>query len=68
MGLETFVYLIVILAVLGIAWWAISSFNLPPPVRIVAVVVIALVAIVLLLQIVGFGGAGGFHFARGGCP
>lgn len=45
--------LIVVLAIIGIAWWAITQIPMPPPIRIVAVVVIALVAIVFLMQFIG---------------
>ncbi len=58
--------LIIVLAVIGIAWWAITQLPLPPPIRIVAVVIIAIVAIFLLLSLApGLGGVGGFHLGRG---
>lgn len=47
--LTTLIYLLIVLAVIGVAWWAITQFTLPQPVRVIAVVVIAIVAIVLLL-------------------
>ena len=47
---------LIILAVIGIGWWAINQLSLPPPIRMVAVVVIAVVAIVLLLRLMPGGG------------
>lgn len=48
--MEILISLIIILAIIGIAWWAITQIPLPPPFRIVASVVLALVAIVVLLH------------------
>lgn len=57
--METIVTLLVALAIFGIAWWAINQFDLPPPLRMVAVVIIAIVAILLLLPLAG---GPGIHF------
>ena len=53
--MHALIMLIVVLAVIGIAWWAISQIPLPPPLRIVAVVVVALIAIVALMDFAGAG-------------
>lgn len=49
--IQLLIYLLVIFAILGIAWWALSQIPLPQPFRIIAVVVMALIAIVVLLKI-----------------
>lgn len=55
--LTLLLYLVVAAAIVGIAWWAINQFSLPPPVRAIVVVVIALVCIVFLVQFLpGLGG------------
>ena len=45
--------LLIYLAILGVAWWALNEIAPPKPFRIVAVVIIALVAIYMLLSLVG---------------
>lgn len=57
--METIVTLLVALAIFAIAWWAISQLDLPPPLRMVAVVIIAIIAILLLLPLAG---GPGIHF------
>lgn len=54
--LTTLVALLVVLAVIAIAWWAIQQMNLPQPFRIIAVVVVAVLAIVVLLNYLPPGG------------
>lgn len=49
--IELLIYLLVIFAILGIAWWALTQIPLPAPFRVVAVVVVAVIAILVLLQI-----------------
>lgn len=63
------VYLICLLGVLAIAYWAVTKMGLPQPFQIVIVVVVAIIAIMLLMQIAGGGGIGslGLHSAHG-CP
>lgn len=57
--LSTLIALLILLAVVGIAWWAIQQMSLPQPFRIIAVVVVAVLAIVVLLNYLP--GAGGLH-------
>ena len=54
--MEILIPLIILLAVVAIAWWAINQMALPQPMRIIAVVVIAIVAIVILLEYVPHAG------------
>lgn len=64
--LHLLIALVVALVIVGIAWWAINQFALPPPVRMVAVAIIAIVAILLLLEFAGVGG-GGLGLGSGRC-
>lgn len=52
--METLISLLVILAIIGIVYWAVTQIPLPPPMGMVLNVVIAIVAILLLVQFVGF--------------
>jgi uncharacterized membrane protein YwzB len=47
----TLITVIIFLAVVGIAWWAINEFQLPQPFRIAAIAVAAIVAIIYLLKL-----------------
>jgi hypothetical protein len=58
--MELLISLIVVLAIIGIAWWAITQIPMPPPIRIAATVIVAVIAILFLLQFVG----GGLHLVR----
>ena len=49
--IDVLVNLIIICAILGIAWWALSALPLPAPFGIVVRVAFALVAIILLLGV-----------------
>lgn len=49
--LTLLITLIVVLAIIAIAWWAINQLTLPPPVRMIAVLLIAALAIVVLLNL-----------------
>jgi cation transporter-like permease len=49
--INTLIYLIIVLAVIAIVWWAISHFDFPQPVRIVAIAVIAIIALLLLVSL-----------------
>ena len=42
---------ILVLAILAIAWYAISQFNLPPPFRIAIICVFCIVAILFLVRL-----------------
>lgn len=69
MGIDI-VYLLCVLGVLAIVYWAVMKMGLPQPFQIVIVVVVAIVAIMLLMSLAGGGGglgSLGFHSARG-CP
>lgn len=55
--METLIALLVILAIIGILWWAVTQIPLPPPVRIAASVIVAIVAVVVLLNYL----PGGLH-------
>ena len=45
--------LIILLAILGLAFWAVQQLTMPQPVRVVVTVVLAIVAIVWLAQAFG---------------
>ena len=49
--LSLLIWLIIICAVLGIAWWVIGQIPLPPPMNIVIRVVFGLIVLVLLLYL-----------------
>ena len=53
--------LLIVVAILAIAWWAISMAPIPAPFRWVVAVIFAVIAIVLLLAFVGPGFGPGFH-------
>lgn len=61
--ISTLISLVVILLVVGILWWAITSIPLPEPVSTVVRVAFAVIVALALLAYF-FGGAGG---ALGGC-
>lgn len=50
--LDVLINLLIICAILGIAWWAISQLPLPAPFGVVMRIIFALVAIILLLGVV----------------
>lgn len=45
--------LIILLAIMGLAFWAVQQLTMPQPVRVVVTVVLAIVAIVWLAQAFG---------------
>ena len=45
--------LIILLAIMGIVFWAVQQLTMPQPVRVVVTVVLAIVAIVWLAQAFG---------------
>ena len=47
--------LLIVVAVIAIAWWAVSQAPIPPPFRWVVAVIFAIIAIVVLLEFVGPG-------------
>lgn len=47
------IQLVIIIAILAIAWWAISKFPLPEPLRMVVIAVITILAILWLAQASG---------------
>ena len=58
---------IIIFAIIGIAYWVLTQIPLPPPLRIVVIAVVGVIAIVFLLSLVGggFGSLGGFGCGHG---
>ena len=55
--LQLLIYLVVVLLVIGVAWWLIDYIPLPPPInkiaKIVVIVIGALLIIGALLQLTG---------------
>jgi hypothetical protein len=51
------VTLIVVLALVGIVWWAVNAIPVPEPVRIVVIAAVAILAIVLLVRLLPGAGA-----------
>jgi hypothetical protein len=47
--LEVLINLLIICAILGLVWWALSAIPMPAPLTVVVRVAFALVAIILLL-------------------
>ena len=47
--LTLLLWLIVIVAIFGVAWWALSQIPLPPPFRVVVNIVFAVVAVIVLI-------------------
>ena len=45
--------LIILLAIMGLAFWTVQQITMPQPVRVVVTVVLAIVAIVWLAQAFG---------------
>lgn len=45
------VTLIILLAIAGVLWWAITNLGLPEPVRIVAITIVAIVCLIVLLSL-----------------
>lgn len=45
--------LIGLLLIIAIAWWAISSLSLPPPIRMIVIVVIAVLCILWVASTFG---------------
>ena len=50
--IATLIWLLVMLAIFAVIWWAITQMNLPDPIRIVVVCVMAIIALLLLLSLV----------------
>jgi hypothetical protein len=58
------IWLLIVLVIFGVVWWAITQIPLPPPMRVVANVVFAIAAILVLLYLAqSFMGAPP-HFSR----
>lgn len=53
--MDLLIQLLVICAILGIAYWAFTKIPLPQPFNIVVSVIFAIVAIVLLCDFAGIG-------------
>lgn len=59
--------LIIVCAIIGIAWYAINQIPMPPPMRVVIIVVACVIAILFLASLLGGGTLGGFSGLRLGC-
>lgn len=59
--------LIIICAIIGIAWYAISQIPMPPPMRVVIIVVCCIIAIVVLASFLEGGSIGNLGALRLGC-
>lgn len=57
--MELLISLLVVLLIIGLAYWAVNAIPLPQPVRVAAIVVIAIIAIIFLLSYVP-----GVHLTR----
>lgn len=58
--------LIIVCAIIGIAWYAINQIPMPPPMRVVIIVVACVIAILFLASLLQ-GGVGAFGALRLGC-
>lgn len=47
------IWLIIIVAAFGIAWWILSQIPIPPPMRVVVNVVLGIIALIMLLWLAG---------------
>lgn len=54
------IYLLIVCAIIYVAWWGLSKIPLPEPVRIIVIVVICIAALLFLLQLLQ-GGPGLFR-------
>lgn len=59
MLISLLINLIIIMLVLGVAWWIISIIPLPPPFAMIAQVILVLIALILLIDLLL--GVGGWH-------
>ena len=51
------IWLLCLIAIAGVVWWALQQIPLPQPIRIIIVVVFAIIAIIILLDLAN-GGSG----------
>lgn len=49
------IWLLCMLAILGVIWWALQQIPLPPPIRLAVVIVFAIIAILILLDLANGG-------------
>jgi hypothetical protein len=60
--------LIIVCAIVGVAWYAITAIPMPPPVRVLIIVVICIIVIIFLASLLQGGALGGsFPALRLGC-
>jgi hypothetical protein len=45
------IWLLVMLAIFAIVWWAIQQMGLPDPIKIVVVVIVAIIALLVLVSL-----------------
>jgi hypothetical protein len=61
--------LIILCAIIGVAWYAMNAIPMPPPFRVIIIVVICIIVILFLASLLqGTGGLGGFGGLRLGRP
>lgn len=49
------IWLLCLIAIAGIVWWALQQIPLPQPIRIIIVVVFAIIAIIILMDLANGG-------------
>jgi len=49
--IATLIWLLVMLAIFAIVWWAIQQMGLPDPIKIVVVVIMAIIALLVLVSL-----------------
>lgn len=60
--MSVLITLLILCAILAVAYWAFNQLSLPPPIRMVAVVIVAILAILILLQLApGIGSGVSLH-------
>ena len=60
--------LLIVCAIVGVAWWALQQFPMPQPIRMLVILVIAIVVIIFLASMLQGGSlGGGFSGFRLGC-
>lgn len=55
------IWLLILVAIVGIVWYVLQNVPLPPPLRIVVMVIVAIICIIFLLQLGGMVDGGTFR-------
>lgn len=57
----TLIWLLVVVAIIAIVWWALSQLTVPEPVRVVALAILAIIGLVVVVRALmqALGQAGG---------